>query len=210
MLKSQRLNERSMKDDDKHLIEGAEVMVFSPRPQKDGTDQDQQLIEVKKIYNDVDEVMSSKFKSSIDEQQSCPAVYEKLIQDLEADVRKHIRVQQQLKLHIEGVEDRLEELEVENEQMAQEALLSKKKYDKKIRDTLSVIQTVKDEKHKMEKQMSEMKKENDKWMKREGELQREMDQINKLNSELQEIIKRDQATLNKSQLNQYQVDAHDL
>lgn len=34
-----------------------------------------------------------------------------MIQQLEADIRKHIRIEHQLKLHIESVEDRLEELE---------------------------------------------------------------------------------------------------
>jgi len=42
---------------------------------------------------------------------SCPRVYEEMIQQLEADVRKHIRIEHQLKLHIESVEDRVEELE---------------------------------------------------------------------------------------------------
>jgi len=34
-----------------------------------------------------------------------------MIQQLEADIRKHIRIEHQLKLHIESVEDRVEELE---------------------------------------------------------------------------------------------------
>ena len=42
---------------------------------------------------------------------SCPQVYEEIIQQLEADIRKHIRIEHQLKLHIESVEDRVEELE---------------------------------------------------------------------------------------------------
>lgn len=42
---------------------------------------------------------------------SCPRVYEEMIQQLEADIRKHIRIEHQLKLHIESVEDRVEELE---------------------------------------------------------------------------------------------------
>ena len=63
--------------------------------------------------------MSAQCRSSVDTDAvpSCPELYEKLIQDLEADVRKHIRIQQQLKLHIEGVEDRVEQLEIENEQL---------------------------------------------------------------------------------------------
>lgn len=42
---------------------------------------------------------------------ACPRVYEEIIQGLEADIRKHIRMEHQLKLHIESVEDRIEELE---------------------------------------------------------------------------------------------------
>lgn len=34
---------------------------------------------------------------------------------MEADIRKHIRIEHQLKLHIESVEDRVEELEREQE-----------------------------------------------------------------------------------------------
>lgn len=40
-----------------------------------------------------------------------PKEYEKVIQKLEADVRNHIRVEQQLKLHIETVHNKMEELE---------------------------------------------------------------------------------------------------
>lgn len=43
--------------------------------------------------------------------ETCPPVYEEIIQQLESDVRKHIRIEHQLKLHIESVEDRVEELE---------------------------------------------------------------------------------------------------
>ena len=45
--------------------------------------------------------------------QSCPGIYEEIIQQLEGDIRKHIRIEHQLKLHIESVEDRVEELERE-------------------------------------------------------------------------------------------------
>lgn len=49
-----------------------------------------------------------------------PKVYEEMIQILEADVRKHIRIEQQLKLHIETIESRLDELESENEKLISE------------------------------------------------------------------------------------------
>ena len=57
-----------------------------------------------------------------------PKVYEEIIQALEADVRKHIRIEQQLKLHIESIEYRLDELENENEklQKASEAIKNEK------------------------------------------------------------------------------------
>ena len=42
-----------------------------------------------------------------------PKVYEEIMRNLEADVRKHIRIEHQLKLHIESTEDRIEELERE-------------------------------------------------------------------------------------------------
>lgn len=42
-----------------------------------------------------------------------PKVYEDIMRQLEADIRKHIRIEHQLKLHIESVEDRVEELERE-------------------------------------------------------------------------------------------------
>ena len=34
-----------------------------------------------------------------------------MLQALEGDIRKHIRIEHQLKLHIESLEDRIEELE---------------------------------------------------------------------------------------------------
>lgn len=46
-----------------------------------------------------------------------PKVYEEIIIGLEGDVRKHIRIEQQLKLHIESIEFRLDELENENEKL---------------------------------------------------------------------------------------------
>lgn len=39
---------------------------------------------------------------------------------MEGEVRKHIRIEQQLKLHIETIEGRLDELEAENEKLAGE------------------------------------------------------------------------------------------
>ena len=53
----------------------------------------------------------SSARSNFSEMEGPPKVYEELIQGLEAEIRKHIRIEQQLKLHIESVENRVEELE---------------------------------------------------------------------------------------------------
>jgi len=42
---------------------------------------------------------------------SIPVDYEKIIQKLEGDIRNHIRIEQQLKLHIESVQSQLEDLQ---------------------------------------------------------------------------------------------------
>jgi hypothetical protein len=55
--------------------------------------------------------------SSLTNREGPPKVYEEIIVGLEADVRKHIRIEQQLKLHIESIESRLDELELENEKL---------------------------------------------------------------------------------------------
>ena len=38
-----------------------------------------------------------------------PSDYEQMLQKYEAEVRNHIKIEQQLKLHIECVQDKLEE-----------------------------------------------------------------------------------------------------
>jgi hypothetical protein len=48
---------------------------------------------------------------------SCPSHYEVIIQNYESDIRKHIRVQQQLKLHIEQMEDACDNLEAGHDRM---------------------------------------------------------------------------------------------
>ena len=40
-----------------------------------------------------------------------PMEYEEIIQKLEADIRKHIRIQNQLKLHIESLQSKADENE---------------------------------------------------------------------------------------------------
>ena len=77
-------------------------------------------------------------------QQSCPKIYEEIIQKLEGDIRKHIRIEHQLKLHIESTEDRIEELEKEqkpsNGEFGNHAEISKlSKEIEKVRNETEVL-----------------------------------------------------------------------
>ena len=126
------------------------------------------MIEVKQI---TEEDGASKCRESQTQSRSslgelsypqCPEVYEKLIQDLEADVRKHIRVQQQLKLHIESVEDRVEELEGENEDLLKQIGLETVKYKKELEAANKNIEVLKKEKRKCENQIKIQIEENQK------------------------------------------------
>lgn len=67
--------------------------------------------------NDGTESQRSSNQSSLTNREGPPKIYEEIIVGLEAEVRKHIRIEQQLKLHIESIESRLDELELENEQL---------------------------------------------------------------------------------------------
>lgn len=44
-----------------------------------------------------------------------PREYEEVIIKLEGDIRMHIRVEQQMRLHIENLQQRIEDLEREND-----------------------------------------------------------------------------------------------
>lgn len=59
----------------------------------------------------IDSQRSSNPSSITSNREEPSKVYEEIIQTLEAEVRKHIRIEQQLKLHIESTEYRVDELE---------------------------------------------------------------------------------------------------
>ena len=59
-----------------------------------------------------------------------PKEYEKMLQKLEGDVRMHIRIEQQLKLHIDNIEFRLDEAEKENNKLAKKHDISLAEIDK--------------------------------------------------------------------------------
>ncbi len=58
-----------------------------------------------------------------------PKDYEKMVQKLEEEVRNHIRVEQQLKLHIESLQFKMEEIENVKLQMARQLKTSNEVID---------------------------------------------------------------------------------
>lgn len=56
-----------------------------------------------------------------------PVVYEKIIQKLEADIRGHIRLEHEMKIHMDFLEGKVEKFEKdENKQKSEVTLLNKK------------------------------------------------------------------------------------
>ena len=92
--------------------------------------------------------LSSTFKS-ID---LPPKEYEQQLQQYEAEVRNHIKVEQQLKLHIEVLNERIEEFEKEKEDLRNQMQKEFKENEKKIKDNFISI---------LDKKQSEIARIND-------------------------------------------------
>lgn len=92
--------------------------------------------------------LSSTFKS-ID---LPPKEYEQQLQQYEAEVRNHIKVEQQLKLHIEVLNERIEEFEKEKEDLRTQMQKEFKETEKKIKDNFISI---------LDKKQSEIARIND-------------------------------------------------
>lgn len=73
-----------------------------------------------------------------------PKEYEELIQKLEGDVRMHIRVEQQMRLHIENLQQRIEDLERENTSNLKKVKLEMKEL-KTEKKRLTELLNIKDE-----------------------------------------------------------------
>jgi chromosome segregation ATPase len=79
--------------------------------------------------------LSSTFKS-ID---LPPKEYEQQLQQYEAEVRNHIKVEQQLKLHIEVLNEKIEEFEKEKEELRMQITNDFKSNEKKLKEKLKSI-----------------------------------------------------------------------
>ncbi len=60
------------------------------------------------VVIDNEQYVSEPTSSNMTSREGPPKEYEEIIQTLEGDIRKHIRIEQQLKLHIETIEGQLD------------------------------------------------------------------------------------------------------
>lgn len=65
---------------------------------------------------DVNNGATSEFTSTFHSLDLPPEEYEQQLQDYEAEVRNHIKVEQQLKLHIEVLQEKIDDLEKEKKE----------------------------------------------------------------------------------------------
>lgn len=151
---------------------------------------------------DLSDHQSSKISSVTANLESCPKIYEELIQSLEADIRKHIRIEHQLKLHMESLEDRIEELERDMETMESDEIHLKEKIKQlnsgkdENNDALNMVKELKKELSQSKLELSAAKKEHTKDINKNqasiDDLQNEIDVLIKelhLNSESQKNLK---------------------
>ena len=110
-----------------------------------------------------------------------PEEYEKIIQKLEAEVRNHISVQQQMKLYIESYQSKVEELEPIEEQ----AKDLQKKVDQLQRENQEYLDKIEKVKNDMSQRQNELKK---KLVQQEREYDTKIEDLEIKLKELQSIL----------------------
>ena len=76
---------------------------------------------------------ASEFTSTFHSIDLPPEEYETQLQDYEAEVRNHIKVEQQLKLHIEVLQEKIDDLEKEKKEWETKASKDKASHEKKLK-----------------------------------------------------------------------------
>ena len=75
----------------------------------------------------------SEFTSTFHSIDLPPEEYETQLQEYEAEVRNHIKVEQQLKLHIEVLQEKIDDLEKEKKEWEVKASKEKASHEKKLK-----------------------------------------------------------------------------
>ena len=82
---------------------------------------------------DVNNGATSEFTSTFHSLDLPPEEYEQQLQDYEAEVRNHIKVEQQLKLHIEVLQEKIDDLEKEKKEWEAKGAKDKAALEKKLK-----------------------------------------------------------------------------
>ena len=90
-----------------------------------------------------------------------PREYERIIQKLEADIRGHIRLEHEMKIHMDYLEAKVEKFEKEQKQVEEEKRLTAKKISQ-LQEKINLFKTDRDDQVKQTKKLKirldEMKK----------------------------------------------------
>ena len=84
---------------------------------------------------DVNNGATSEFTSTFHSLDLPPEEYEQQLQDYEAEVRNHIKVEQQLKLHIEVLQEKIDDLEKEKKDWEVRSQKEKAQLEKKLKSS---------------------------------------------------------------------------
>lgn len=88
---------------------------------------------------DVNNGATSEFTSTFHSLDLPPEEYEQQLQDYEAEVRNHIKVEQQLKLHIEVLQEKIDDLEKEKKDWEAKSLKEKAQLEKKLKHSFQKL-----------------------------------------------------------------------
>jgi len=82
---------------------------------------------------------TSEFTSTFHSLDLPPEEYEQQLQDYEAEVRNHIKVEQQLKLHIEVLQEKIDDLEREKKDWEARTQQEKSQLEKKLKHSFQKL-----------------------------------------------------------------------
>lgn len=123
-------------------------------------------------------VLENADSESVLSSSGAPSEYEQMLQKYEAEVRNHIKIEQQLKLHIECVQDKLEDNEklLKKETASKDRVSSESELElKRYKDLLGLREK---EISSLKSEMDHVKTKDDSLKKRVSELEREKNDLN--------------------------------
>lgn len=137
------------------------------------------MIENKETADNVDALQAesaSKHGSSLKKSRGVkgpPLVYEKIIQKLESDIRGHIRLEHEMKIHMDYLEGKVEKLQKDQEQLNSE----KQRMEQKMENLHKKMKEIEEDRDLKDAQLQQKKMQNDKLQTQVHQLKRETEQM---------------------------------